>query len=540
MPTIVTSVIAESGGDYTTVTAWEAAAPANLVTDDKIWKGRLNRNTVESPVFSGKTTDAGHYSHLTSYTREGIGRTGLLAHKDVIYGSLTITDESAVVEDIGFPRGSSGAILHTGTTQNTVTIRRVWCQSVTSTGVGLRSTNSHASTVVNAESCVVFNCIGSGINALSGFGGTFNTKNCLVFDLANVGISRAAGTHNIQNNYSLANTTDYTGTFGTNTTNASGDGSASTTQVTAAQWARCVSRLATLKFYWTGEHEPAAAPGKIDRSVYYRRHGDGLGALGGNAAISAGSLTGTTGGLAFPERLMSDVDNLAGAVRATIAPSQATVGLQSIKASGDDFNRVGFWISAGKLTLSLWDNAGALVTAVQHTPSGDAYAGTHTFGWRVSGGTAYLYVDDMTTPVASAAYSGTRDATDTLATTLGWISGATYLGAGNSLSAADTATGSAAPPALPMELYADGTGALDVLALSPLSSATLKNGGTAAGAPTIGADGLPLADRRRFDETAGHSIGAFGYHPTATPGGDLWGPGLISGDVVVLPGPVYP
>lgn len=69
MPTIVTKTIG-TGGDYSTLQAWEDAAPANLVTADQVWKGVINSatfNQTPSAQFtvSGSTTDATRYKWLT-------------------------------------------------------------------------------------------------------------------------------------------------------------------------------------------------------------------------------------------------------------------------------------------------------------------------------------------------------------------------------------------------------------------------------------------------------------------------------------------
>ena len=69
MTTIVERTIG-SGGDYTTLQAWEDACPANLVKADQIWRGLvLNQVFSGSSTMlsiSGTTTDATHYVELTT------------------------------------------------------------------------------------------------------------------------------------------------------------------------------------------------------------------------------------------------------------------------------------------------------------------------------------------------------------------------------------------------------------------------------------------------------------------------------------------
>ena len=71
MTTTVVKTIG-TGGDYTTLQAWEDAAPANLVTSDQIWQGQcFNQEFFSSSAallnVSGSTTDATRYKELTTY-----------------------------------------------------------------------------------------------------------------------------------------------------------------------------------------------------------------------------------------------------------------------------------------------------------------------------------------------------------------------------------------------------------------------------------------------------------------------------------------
>lgn len=73
MPTTVTSSIGTSARTYSTVQAWEDACPANLVSDDKIWRGECYNDsefTVAGTVLniSGITSDSTRYLELTAAT----------------------------------------------------------------------------------------------------------------------------------------------------------------------------------------------------------------------------------------------------------------------------------------------------------------------------------------------------------------------------------------------------------------------------------------------------------------------------------------
>lgn len=65
MPTTVTKVIG-TGGDYTTIAAWEAALPSNLVSADELHVGECKNEVFsETVTIAGQTTDATRYVHLT-------------------------------------------------------------------------------------------------------------------------------------------------------------------------------------------------------------------------------------------------------------------------------------------------------------------------------------------------------------------------------------------------------------------------------------------------------------------------------------------
>lgn len=71
MATTVTKTIG-TGGDYTTLQAWEDASPANLVTSDQVWQGQcFNQEFFSSSAalltVSGTTVDATRYKELTTY-----------------------------------------------------------------------------------------------------------------------------------------------------------------------------------------------------------------------------------------------------------------------------------------------------------------------------------------------------------------------------------------------------------------------------------------------------------------------------------------
>jgi hypothetical protein len=254
------------------------------------------------------------------------------------------------------------------------------------------------------------------------------------------------------------------------------------------------------------------APGKLARMTAFRYAGSRYGSLGGDAAIASGTLTGTTGGYLLAEAPMPGVDNLAGAIRVTLPATPVSRGLMQLKATGDSNNRVDVGINGtGKLSLVAYDSAANAATAITYTPDADQLAGTHTFAWRIASNAGYLYVDGAQVATGALDYAGgSRSTTDALATLIGG-DGTNNLEVAGSASSWGLFTGAAAPPMLPLPLHADGTGVLDDFALTPASSATLRNGGdaSAAAADIIG---LPVRDRVEPGLTPGYAIGAFAYH----------------------------
>lgn len=69
MPTTNVKSIGTAGGrDYSTLQAWEDAAPANLVTADEIWQGQCYNDSefTGALTVSGSTVDATRYKELTT------------------------------------------------------------------------------------------------------------------------------------------------------------------------------------------------------------------------------------------------------------------------------------------------------------------------------------------------------------------------------------------------------------------------------------------------------------------------------------------
>jgi hypothetical protein len=72
VPTTVTSSIGTAARDYSTLQAWEDAAPANLVTSDQVWRGECYNDSefTAALTVSGSTVDSTRYKELTTATGE--------------------------------------------------------------------------------------------------------------------------------------------------------------------------------------------------------------------------------------------------------------------------------------------------------------------------------------------------------------------------------------------------------------------------------------------------------------------------------------
>ena len=546
MPTTETWTVKASGGDYTTLAAALAAKVTNrnLVTDDVVVVIELYINTVESvTIGTGATMDATHYVVISGgaynggvYADDGFKHRGRPwgAKASIIGGACIspVTGSVIKIYDLTLTSegGGSASIRTGGTVATTMTIVR--CQFTSSRHWGLLDDSSGSSTYT-FDSCLFWRAPTATESTPTawvwlntGSGATVNLNNCIMYG-GDYGVRRVAGTINAQDCYALAtNTADWSGTIATATTCASEDGTKGTT-VSEAAFARRISRLSTMLGAGTFDDAPAAAPGKTALLALYRATGSRYGVLSGDAAIASGLLTGTTGGYNLPAATVTNLDNFYFAVKATNPGGGVAHGLGGGKRASGNINRWALYITtAGALEAFIWDNTGTLVASgtITATPVSTEYEGAHTFAVRLTGGVLSLEVDRNV--VASQAYAGTRDATDTHLMYIG-TTAATHLGAGASVSSWARCTGGQAALTLPLPYYADGAGMLDDFRLTRASSATLKTGGTAAGAPTLDATGRTIA--------APVSIGACEWEDADAnqPGfASLTGAGGLSGNAV--------
>jgi hypothetical protein len=231
MTTTVTSTIRSSGGDYTTLTAWESAKQANLVTADQIqvaecyndWPGGLD----DALTIDGSTTDSTRYLKIKAASgngHTGVPKTGFYIHSTNAYANLIYVKDSytrveniecdgtGVTNTIGFREDSGG---DNTTWRNCIA---VGFASSGRWGFGLQSTSSRA---IN---CLAINCkIGFWSNYSASSPVQSTILNCVAICGANsqIGVDSSDDDLVVTNTVAMAN--GYTSSaFGSRTwTNAS-------------------------------------------------------------------------------------------------------------------------------------------------------------------------------------------------------------------------------------------------------------------------------------------------------------------------------
>ncbi len=175
MPTTVTKVIG-TGGDYSTITLWEADLPADLVAGDTLQVGECKNETfTEAVTISGQTTDATRYVHLKCQA-----------------GASFMDNAGVRTNALRYNTANGMAI--TGNVPLTLTsnFTRVTGIQVTNPNYGNGISVSNGTTNCLVDSCIAkpgatgTNERGIHLGNQSGLGGTANMAvNCLVEDSGN-------------------------------------------------------------------------------------------------------------------------------------------------------------------------------------------------------------------------------------------------------------------------------------------------------------------------------------------------------------------
>lgn len=189
-------------GDYSTIQAWEDAAPANLVTSDVIYRGELqNQNFTAGAVISGQTTDATRYMELTT-----VAGASFRDNANVQTNALRANSANGAIISVSANYGS-------GLTLNTYNVRisnlQISCTGSPASYALLQNDSSSQSHLID------FCILESGFRCELGGNGT-KVRNCLI---TKTGANASAAIARIRNGVSCTNTTFVT-THATATTNA--------------------------------------------------------------------------------------------------------------------------------------------------------------------------------------------------------------------------------------------------------------------------------------------------------------------------------
>lgn len=171
--TTTTVKIIGTGGDYTTLQAWEDACPANLVTNDEIWNGKLKNQTFTSAntvlSVAGVTTDATRFLRLQCDTGASFSD-----HADRQTNALRYnTSNGAAIECTGTYK-AGGCINATSVAIDVI-------------GIQLKTTQSNSYPLsLESSYCNVTGCIVEGDAAICPFnlyGSNTTIRNSLIVNL---------------------------------------------------------------------------------------------------------------------------------------------------------------------------------------------------------------------------------------------------------------------------------------------------------------------------------------------------------------------
>ena len=162
MATTVVKTIG-TGGDYSTLQAWEDACPANLVSADQIWQGKVKNQVFSASgtllTISGTTVDSTHYVELTTDT-----------------GASFLDNASVRTNALRYNESNGAAIKITGAWANAVIISQNYTRisklqfAGTSTGGGARAPldigNAGAAANCDVDSCI-FESYSAGVSGVA-------------------------------------------------------------------------------------------------------------------------------------------------------------------------------------------------------------------------------------------------------------------------------------------------------------------------------------------------------------------------------------
>jgi hypothetical protein len=226
--TEVISTIRSSGGDYTTLSAWEAGEQANLVTADEIstaecyddWPSGLSDNV----TVSGWTVDSTRYVKITvaaGHRHNGTPQTGFYLKKAAGFSSIIlVSTDYTRLEWVDVENTDAGDAF--GLNLNVASALAVNCIAKANSGGG---TNG----AIYAKNATVRNCLawGGQYGILAADFQSPVLSNCTVANCGTGYVFGAGGAALVKNCVAYSNTTNYSGTgfSASSTNNATSTGS---------------------------------------------------------------------------------------------------------------------------------------------------------------------------------------------------------------------------------------------------------------------------------------------------------------------------
>lgn len=244
MTTTVTSTIKSSGGDYTSLSAWQTAKAGDIVSVDQIQQAECYDFALTDEVtLSGWTTDATHYVRIYTPTAErhdGTASTGFSITDNGIASPISVSTcghvrlEGLVIKSTG----NISAIVDPGASSSVRDVRVSNCVVVsvsgTSEGYGLDFNASHANTVLRLWNNIIYD-FNSGAGGGYGIGFLSSTAVAYVYNNTVYNCRRGIVTNStnqlLKNNICDSNQGDFAFVAGPNassTNNLSSDSSVST------------------------------------------------------------------------------------------------------------------------------------------------------------------------------------------------------------------------------------------------------------------------------------------------------------------------
>lgn len=225
MPTTITKTVKSSGGDYSSLSAWEAAQQGNLVSLDEVHVGECYA-FADTTAFTidGSTTDATRYMKITvAAGNRHAGSYSTSAYRLEVSGSfaapITISDDYCQIEWIQVKQTGGTANHYSYILINNLTgllinkIIHAGGGAATSPNGACIGVASSAGTGTIRNS-VLYKANGAGIYCNNFGGGTLDIQNCTIAGCGTYGIHNNSGTVTAVNCYSGGNTTDdYSGTI---------------------------------------------------------------------------------------------------------------------------------------------------------------------------------------------------------------------------------------------------------------------------------------------------------------------------------------